>query len=126
MSQRTDEFVAACRAAIREVKDPVELQRRLTEMVEEAFPVATPVFTPGETLPMHAFLSRYQREICAGVVPSFYDRPVTIVDAGKETILVAIRAAKSENGRNEASPRAMERLERLEQPAAGAGEAAGR
>lgn len=92
MSDNSDEFVGKCRAAIREIKDPAELQRQLREMVEESFPVAKPVFSVGETLPMHAFLSRYQREICAGVVPSFYDRQVTVVDTGADSVLVAIRS----------------------------------
>lgn len=90
--ERVEDFVRRCRRAVIEVEDPAELRRQLTAMIEAEFPVAKPVFTPGETLPMHAFLARFERDICGGVVPSFYDRPVTVVDAGGETILVAIRS----------------------------------
>ena len=107
MSERSDEFVARCLKAVREIKDPAELQRQLAEMVEQDFPVSRPVFTTGETLPMYAFVERYMRDICKGVVPSFYDRPVTIVDTGADSVLIAIRSdnPKSKSGPADENPK---------------------
>jgi hypothetical protein len=90
MSEKTEAFVANARRMIREIKDPVELQRQLEEMVGEEFPVARPTFRVGDTMPMHEFLARYQKNICYGVVPRFYESSVHIVEVLPSLISIEI------------------------------------
>jgi len=113
----SEAFVSKCRSAIREIKDPAELQRQLREMVEQDYPVAKPIFSPGERMPMHEFLSRYQEKLCGGVVPQFYSAPVIVMGCNQFGVAIRIEPP-SGNGLNGAP--AVERLERseaVEQPA---------
>lgn len=94
MSERTEEFAQRCHRAVLEIKDPVELQDRLREMVEQEFPVAKPVFQSGEQMPMHEFLKRYRGRLCRGVETEFLGRRVTISSTGSSAIFIAIHHSR--------------------------------
>lgn len=91
---KAEEFEREARRMIREIEDPVELRAKLTAMVEEKFPVKA--FEDGEELPMHEFLSRFQKHYCKGVVPAFYGLPVVVYTGQvKEALHVVIPAVVS-------------------------------
>lgn len=72
------------RRLIRTVQDPVELQKQLTEMVEEAHPVLP--FEPAEEMLMHQFVDCFKKGFCEGNETRFWQWPVRIV-MGKELLL---------------------------------------
>ena len=77
MPEKSD-VVSKCRAMIVEIKDPVELQRQLKEMLEAQFPVRKPSFYPGERMELHEFIERFQRNYCRNSAPVFYQWPVEV------------------------------------------------
>lgn len=82
----------AVRKLIRTEEDAAVLQEKLKAMIEEAHPA--PVFRAGETMPMHEFLSRYQKKICGGVVPQFYSVAVRVLSSEPQALSFEIVGAK--------------------------------
>jgi len=78
------------RDLIRTEDDAAVLQEKLRAMVEEAHPVAAPLFANGEVMPMHQFLSRFQEKLCDGVVPRFYECPVTVIANEQNRLVIEI------------------------------------
>lgn len=86
---QASEFQDRVQEMIRTIEDPVELHQELTALIETRFPVLRP-FTPGETMPMHQFLARFQRTRCS-CVPDFYQREVVIANDAPDGVLVLIK-----------------------------------
>ncbi len=73
MNEKTQLFVENARRAVREIDDPAELQKVLRGMIAQTFPTAAnKIFEPGERMPMHEFMSRFQKHYCNQNVPAFY------------------------------------------------------
>ena len=51
---------------------------------------ARPLFVDGEEVRMHEFMTRFQKQICKGIIPDFYQWPVKIVStsAGRLFLLL--------------------------------------
>ena len=77
MSEKSENFVKRCRETIKEITDPVELQRQLREMVEAEYPVAAP-FADGETMLLHEFERRFKKAFCRNIEPQFRQWPVLV------------------------------------------------
>ena len=88
-----EEFQSVATELIRGTEDPDELKQKLTAMVEEHFPAKT--FAAGQRMPLHLFLSVYEKKFCGGVLPALYARPVTVIaetDAGVVTLRIGSAA----------------------------------
>ena len=95
------ELAREARRLVREIKDdPIRLQMQLTELIKENFPVRT--FDDGERLPMHEFLSRFQRHHCGGLVPNFYCRPVKVISDTPVGTMIIIEPTQKESADLEA------------------------
>lgn len=73
---------------IREEDDPVELQRKLKQMIEEAHPA--PAFQDGEAMPMHVFVDRFKCCVCHGNESTFWRWPVRVVCSPGGELLLAL------------------------------------
>jgi len=73
------EFQATAEKIVSTIKDPAELKRQLTELVEPRFAMA-PVFRSGEPMALHEFESRFKRGFCAGNETRYAQWPVLVFE----------------------------------------------